>query len=89
VATSRHITGGGVDLVDLAWGGGVLSGRSGLVGGDPYEIYVNAPSGWVLREVQCDGAIPLPVELQPLIIKTGCRADRSREIAWRVRFEAE
>ncbi len=35
VATSRHITGGGVDLLDVSWKDGVLSGRSRVVGGEP------------------------------------------------------
>ena len=87
VATSRHITGGGVELLDLSWQDGVLSGRSRLVGGDPYEIYLTEPAGWTIAKMECDGANPLPIERVGGLVKAGCRAERSADVAWRAGFE--
>ncbi len=87
VATNRHITGGGVDLVEIAWNENELRGRSRLVGGDPYEIYLTEPEGWTLSGVQCEGGRSLPTERQGEIVKSGCRSDTSREIAWSARFQ--
>jgi hypothetical protein len=86
IATSRHITGGGVDLLDVQWKDGVLAGRSRVVRDDTYEIYLTEPSGWELTEMQCDGAKPLKIERQGLVVKTGCQPDASREVAWRALF---
>jgi hypothetical protein len=87
VATNRHITGGGVDLIDVAWSDGLLTGISRVVGGDPYEIYLTEPAGWQLSGIQCDGGAPLEAERQGEIVKTGCRSDTSRQILWRARFQ--
>lgn len=87
VATGRHITGGEPDLLDVRWQNGVLSGRSLAVGGDPYEIYLTEPAGWRLSSVECDGAAPSPIAREGGLARATCRADASREIAWRARYE--
>jgi hypothetical protein len=87
VATNRHITGGGVDLIDVDWNGGVLTGRSRVVGGDPYEIYLTEPGDWQLTGMQCEGSSPIEPERQGALVKTGCRSDTSREIVWHARFQ--
>ncbi|MGZ5515783.1 MAG: glycoside hydrolase family 36 protein, partial [Candidatus Aminicenantales bacterium] len=38
LATSRHVTCGGVDLVDVRWSGRTLTGTSRVVAGDAYEV---------------------------------------------------
>ena len=57
VSTSRHISQGGVDLENVSWMNGRLSGTSEVVGGDPYTITIYAPrakeigaaEGWSVR----------------------------------------
>lgn len=49
LSTSRHITQGGVDLVDVEWNDGVLSGRSRVVGKDPYTLVLHVPAGKVVE----------------------------------------
>ncbi|HME52083.1 MAG TPA: alpha-galactosidase [Candidatus Lokiarchaeia archaeon] len=44
ISTSRHVTQGIVDLTNESWQDGVLSGTSDIVGGDPYELRVDAPT---------------------------------------------
>lgn len=90
VATNRHITGGGVDLVDVSWKEGVLSGRSLVVGGDPYEIYMTTSAGgsnWRLADMQCGGGIRSTRQSRPPLVAAGCLPETSGEISWRARFE--
>jgi len=86
VATSRHITGGGVDLLDAAWKDGVLSGRSRVVAGEPYEIFVTESDGWRLAGTQCDGAPALPVARRGALAVAGCAPTVSGDISWRATF---
>jgi hypothetical protein len=87
LATSRHITGGGIDLIDVTWRDGTLAGRSQAVAGDAYELYLTEPLGWEVVDLQCDGAVPMPVERLGVMIRTGCRTNAGGEIGWRARFE--
>jgi hypothetical protein len=87
VATSRHVTGGGVDLLDVSWADTALSGRSQVVGGDPYGIYLTEPAGWTFSGIACDGAEPLDTERTGQVVRSGCLADKSGEIRWRARFQ--
>jgi len=104
IATGRHITGGGPDLLDVAWSpvdsprsisaipaapgasGGVLTGRSRVVGGDPYEVFLTEPTGWRFGSIECDGGRALPMERGTAMVRTGCAWDSSSEVAWRARF---
>jgi hypothetical protein len=90
VATSRHITGGGVDLLDVSWKDGVLSGRSLVVGKEPYEIYMTTTAGgsaWRLADMRCDGGVPLKTQPKPPLVVAGCLATTSGEMSWQARFE--
>jgi len=48
ISTNRHISQGGVDLLDVLWDPtrSELSGRSRVVGGDPYELRLWVPEGF-------------------------------------------
>ena len=90
VATSRHITGGGVDLLDVAWKDDVLSGRSLVVGGDPYAISMTTSAGgsnWRLADFQCGPNVPSVVRQEPPLVTATCQPKTGGEIAWRARFE--
>jgi Fe2+ transport system protein FeoA len=90
VATNRHITGGGVDLLDVSWKDGTLAGRSRVVGGERYEIFMTTAAGgsaWRLAEMRCDGGTPLQVERRGGLVVSGCLPKTSGEISWQARFE--
>ena len=89
IATSRHITGGGVDLISTEWAQDSrrLSGRSRAVARDPYELYVHVPPGFEPVAAECDGA-STAFQREGSVARWGCRADTSREIAWSVSFRA-
>jgi len=88
VATSRHLTAGGVDLLDVTWTDGMLAGRSRVVAGDPYDIYFTEPPGWEFTSLQCDGAVTQSAGRTDGLVKAGCRPDKSGEIRWQARFRA-
>jgi hypothetical protein len=89
VATSRHITGGGVDLLDLSWDGTRLSGRSRVVAGDSYEIYLTVPSGYAIDRADCAGAASGAAAREGAVARVTCRADTSREMDWSVTFRKD
>jgi alpha-galactosidase len=89
VATSRHITGGGVDLVDVSWEDGVLAGRSRVVRGEPYEVFMTEAGGWRLTGMTCEGLPGQPIVRQDRYVAAGCSPAGSGEIAWRATFERE
>ncbi|MCX5762589.1 MAG: alpha-galactosidase [Gemmatimonadetes bacterium] len=46
LATNRHVSCGGVDLIQMRWADDALTGSSRVVGGDAYVLYVSEPAGW-------------------------------------------
>jgi len=87
LATNRHITGGGVDLLDVAWKDNRLAGRSRMVAGDPYEIYVTVPEGFVLKSFSSEGAQAAAPDVRGRVAKLTCAVEKSGEAEWEVLFE--
>jgi hypothetical protein len=57
LSTTRHISQGGVDLLDERWDDGskTLSGRSAVVASDPYVLTVHLPEGFRLKGAEVGG----------------------------------
>jgi hypothetical protein len=87
IATNRHVTGGGVDLRDVRWDGGALSGRSRVTAGDPYELVLTEPAGFRLETFECGGAAPPEVLREGLFLRVRLPAGPSREIDWTAKFK--
>jgi hypothetical protein len=87
LATNRHLTGGGVDLVDVKWEEYRLSGKSRVVGGDPYELFVSVPPGYVFDRAECAGAALLKTLRDGVTLRVSLKSDQSREVAWTVAFK--
>ena len=77
IATSRHVTGGGVDLVGLSWDGSQLAGRSRIVAGDPYSIYVTVPAGFTIERAVCDATRVDAPALDGVLARFTCRSETS------------
>ncbi len=85
LSTSRHLTQGGVDIVRERWGGAALEGVSRLIAGDPCELRIRVPEGWVHGEVSADTeATVMPSE--PGLLRVSLAAPATRDTAWRVVF---
>ena len=80
VGTSRHITQGADDLLEATWDPAetTWSGRSRVVGGDPYELRFTLPPGWTVAEPSTKVEGPLAV----LTLTSG----ENRELSWRIAF---
>jgi hypothetical protein len=91
LATSRHVTGGGPDLSDVAWRDGTLAGTSTVVAGDPYDIYVTEPAGWTFSGISCEGAGSSASAPERVggSVKTGCRPAAAGTLRWVARFVSD
>jgi hypothetical protein len=99
ISTSRHLTQGIVDVREETWeeAGKVLSGRSQVVGGDPYELRIVIPSpdrGWpaVAAEVSdADRAAGVEITWEEAdgLVRARIASPTGREVTWAVRFSME
>ena len=87
IATNRHITCGGYDLEDVGWDGNALTGRSRLVGGDTYILYVTDPAGFSIQSASCsEGAKVLKTERQDGLILVFIQSEKNSTISWKLQF---
>lgn len=86
LATNRHITGGGVDLIDVKWESGRLTGRSRVVAGDPYEIVVFVPDRFGLKSFDCHGAKAETPAVKGNLCTFRVRSSASGEVDWSAEF---
>ena len=82
IATSRHITCGGVDLKELGWDGSRLAGRSTLVAKDPYILYLTEPAGYRFEKFECAELSAAKVEREGTLLKITLLPERSGDIDW-------
>jgi hypothetical protein len=90
LSTSRHITQGLIDVVEEKWDAAAktLSGKSRVVGGDPYEMRIALPAkgNWKAGSATADaGTIKVgKAEERGVRVTIDCPA--SREVRWTVKF---
>lgn len=87
IATSRHITCGGYDLEDTNWNGTSLSGKSTVVTGETYVLYVTEPQGFSLKDASCEGAEIRKVEKRDALRQISILSKENGTIPWKVEFE--
>ncbi len=51
ISTNRHISSGGLELEDVSWEALTLSGRSQVVGNDPYTLVLYEPGSYIINSV--------------------------------------
>jgi alpha-galactosidase len=92
LATNRHVSCGGVDLLDVQWNGNMLSGVTrGVIDGIGM-VYVTEPAGWEAVSVEASDARARLGELLEATSATGIRwrrvviASPAPRIAWTVRY---
>ena len=89
VATSRHVTCGGPELRDVSWKDDVLSGASELVGGDPYEIYLNEPAAFQFVEADAGGARVTGQAADGTTRVIRLESERGGMVRWKVQYRAQ
>ncbi|MCU7552224.1 alpha-galactosidase [Chitinophagaceae bacterium LB-8] len=93
VSTSKHITQGMVDVKEETWSNATLSGKSELVGGDPYEMRIAglADNGnWSPEKVDVTGLEGATIKILPVTEKGWVRvviqSEKSGIAQWRIKF---
>ena len=87
LATNRHVTCGGPDLLDVEWHGTTLHGASDLVAGDEYAIYVTEPAGYRLAGVSADGADAHAGTLADGVRSVRFSSVPGGRVRWRIMYE--
>ncbi|MGZ5439275.1 MAG: hypothetical protein ACXWFJ_05455, partial [Candidatus Aminicenantales bacterium] len=87
LATSRHVTCGGVDLADVRWTGRTLTGTSRVVAGDAYEVYLTEPEGTRLRRFEGPAGAAVTVEREGALVKVRWLPAASGTAGWLAEFE--
>ncbi|MFH1716632.1 MAG: glycoside hydrolase family 36 protein [Planctomycetota bacterium] len=88
ISTSRHITQGIIDVLDESWDEHekTLSGRSLVVGGDPYELRVALPQdgSWEVTQTSADGANIKLVSATKQGVRLLINSSETREVSWKL-----
>jgi hypothetical protein len=97
LSTSRHITQGVVDVVEEKWDARnkTLSGRSRIVGGDPYELRFATEAGGkvfaadAIRVSSADKSAGVKAALvsDGKLVRARIESPTSREVSWTTRFK--
>lgn len=89
ISTNRHITQGGVDLVDVKWNAKrqELTGRSRVVAGDPYELRVWVPEGYRVAHCTSSAGDAAPQSPQPNLSTLRLSNPTTADVRWLIRFE--
>jgi hypothetical protein len=83
IATNRHVTGGGPDLETVHWDGGILSGKSRAIPGDPYVLYLTEPDGYLLDKVEAAGANVKKTNREGRLVRVTLAATGDGAISWK------
>jgi len=86
IATNRHVTGGGPDLENVHWDGGILSGKSRAVPGDPYILYLTEPAGYQFDKAEATGATVSKVDREGGLVRITLAASGDGTIAWKAAY---
>ncbi len=90
ISTSRHITQGIVDVLDEKWDDNskTLSGRSKIVGADPYELRIVLPDDhWTAGKVDASGNATSVFHQNGNLLRVTIQSAKSGEISWTVTFK--
>jgi len=87
ISTTRHLSQGGVDLLEERWDGRrTLTGRSAVVAGDPYVLTVHRPAGFRLARAEVGGA-PAEIAHQTETSTVRVVPAATRTLDWKLTFD--
>ena len=90
LSTSRHITQGIVDVLEEKWdrASKTLSGRSKIVGGDPYELRIVLPNkNWSAQTISASGGAAASLKQENTLVRATIQSANSGEVSWSVVFK--
>lgn len=86
IATNRHITCGAYDLIDLKWENLILSGKSKIVNGEEYKLYIAEPYSYSCMKFDCDKAQILGNSKNGIVREISLKPDTDGPINWSVTY---
>lgn len=88
ISTSRHILQGAMDLHEVKWDAAKLqlSGRSDLVGGDPYELRIALPAGFSTKSVTAAPGVRASTRNEQGLVAVRLSRKDSGSVGWTVSF---
>lgn len=87
ISTNRHISQGGVDLVDVSWSdsANTLCGTSDVVRSDRYEIALRVPKGYRFANAKIDGR-PAEIGKDPDLTRVSTVPEQTKRVSWKAEF---
>jgi hypothetical protein len=85
VSTNRHLSQGGVDLIDVKWRGSTLSGASRVVNGDRYELAVYVPATYAVESAEFAGKAA-DYSTDKGVLRAVFTPAATGDIEWRISF---
>ena len=87
LSTTRHISQGGVDLLEERWDAGnkSLFGKSAVVVGDPYVLTVHLPGAFRIQSAEFGGEKVVFADRNE-IATVRITPSATKSIAWTIRF---
>lgn len=88
ISTSRHISQGGVDLLDVRWEESALTlaGTSAVIRNDPYMLTVYVPEAFRLASAALSHALVPGVEQSPRLARVSWQSPATEPVEWTLRF---
>jgi hypothetical protein len=86
LATSRHITCGGIDLESVNWQNNVLEAESAMVANDIYSVYMSEPRGFKLKNVTSETAEILDAKIYGMVRVIRLKSQTSQVVTWRLEY---
>ncbi len=88
VATSRHVSCGGVDLQDVSWDGAALRGVSAVVGGDAYDLYLTEPPAFSFAGAAAQGAAVVSTARAGgmRVVRLRAPGTGEKRVTWRISY---
>lgn len=83
VASDRHISCGALEMTDVRWNDGVLSGKSARMKGEPYVLYVYEPAGTEL--VSAPGTSVVANGIRAITLPPG----DDESTAWKIEYRKD
>jgi alpha-galactosidase len=87
LGTSRHISGGAVEIDDLSWAGKTLAATSELIPGEEYTLYIHEPDGSRFKSCSVTGADMIRNTVQGSIRQVVVRRTGASKCNWKVEYE--
>jgi hypothetical protein len=88
VSTSRHIRNMAFDIKDMAYDAGqrMLRGVSRAVAGDPYQLRIYLPDGFIGKRVELPAGMTGTMKTDGNLLTVDFTAPTGDDVAWKVYF---